>query len=92
MAKYNSDFKAKVALEAIKEDETLGSLSSKYGIHVRQIQMWKSEALKGLSSVFNNQKNKEKKMEEEFAALERKIGQLTIENDFLKKNSLKLQR
>jgi transposase len=92
MNKHSANFKAQVALAAIKGDETIAELSKKFGIHPRQIQMWKSEAIKGMENIFNTRGDKNKKNDDSIAELERKIGQLTIENDFLKKNLLKFPK
>lgn len=89
--KHDANFKAKVALEAIKEDMTIAELSSKYSIGPTQIKEWKSELLAQAESVFLIKGNKKPVQDnsELIAVLERKIGQLTIENDYLKKNLLK---
>ncbi len=84
--KFTSSFKAQVALEAIKNNETIAQLSVRYGVHPTQIQTWKAALEKQAESIFSNGKNPLENEEKHKAELERKIGQLTIENDFLKKN------
>ena len=84
--KYTAAFKSQVALAAIKGDETIAALAQKYELHSTQINLWKKEALEGFSQIFEKPKPASKKeggAENDY--LERKIGQLTIEIDFLKK-------
>lgn len=86
---YNARFKARVALDAIKEDATVPQLSQKHGVHPSQINDWKSSLVSGAETLFIRGNKTAETDEKRFADLERKIGQLTIENDFLKKNLLK---
>ena len=90
---YTNKFKTTVVLEALKGSETIASLAQKHEIHPNQIQNWKAEALKGLPDLFGGKKIVAKKEETMVSheELERKIGQLTIENDFLKKKIQTLQ-
>ena len=83
---YTAEFKAKVALEAIRGDLTMNEISSKYQVHTTQIQRWKQQALGNIKDGFTNKHEKahvsdQKTMDD----LYRQIGQLTCENDFLKK-------
>jgi len=89
MKKHNIDFKAKVALDAIRENETLPELSKKYNLHPRQIQSWKSEAIKNFTALFNSKDKANSTQLEKITELEKKVGQLVMENDFLKKSLLK---
>ena len=82
---FGKDFKAKVVLEALKEKETLEVLAKKYELLPTQISMWKAEAIKNISAVFNQEKEIAKKEEIPAEKLFARIGQLTLENDFLKK-------
>ena len=82
--KHSASFKAKVALDAAKEVNTLNELSSKYGIHQVQICKWKKELLAGLSSVFTKEQ-KDTNWEKERDDLYRQIGEITVERDWLKK-------
>jgi transposase len=78
-------FKAKVAIEAIKEAETPGQLASKFSIHPTQVGVWKKTALDAISQVFTGGKEKKQKYrEDEQEKLYTKIGRLEVENDFLK--------
>ena len=82
---FGKDFKAKVVLEALKEKQTLEVLAKKYELLPNQISMWKAEAIKNISAVFNQEKEIVKKDEIPTEKLFARIGQLTLENDFLKK-------
>jgi transposase-like protein len=84
--KFSAAFKTKVALEAIKEKETLQQLASKFEVHANQITQWKREFLESAEDIFNKKKSEEKVNEEqEKDALYNKIGRLQTEIDFLKK-------
>jgi transposase len=87
--RHDASFKAKVALEAIKENMTISELSNKHSIGPTQVKEWKSELQTQAETVFLKGKKPIQDNSDLIAALERKIGQLTIENDFLKKNLLK---
>ena len=87
---FSSSFKAKVAIESIKERETLTELSKKYDLHPNQISNWKKEFLEHSSSVFESNKNDDTESVVDVDKLYAKIGRLEIENDFIKKNLKKL--
>lgn len=79
-------FKAKVALEAIKEQKTTAELSSIYGIHSTQITKWKHQALVGLEQLFSEKrKQQEEQNDDLLRALYEQIGKLKVEGDWLKK-------
>lgn len=81
---FSPEFKAKVALEAIKEEQTLAELSTRFGVHASQITKWKREALEGMSGIFSGQiQSSDRRHEQEIHKLHAKIGQLTVERDFL---------
>jgi transposase len=84
--RYPSKFKAKVALEAMKEDQTMAELSAKFGVHRVQIQRWKNEALTQLPVLFGRMKSKKEKDDKSLIEeLYKQIGKLKVENDWLKK-------
>lgn len=84
--KFSVGEKCKVALEAIKGEESLASLSSKYRVHVNQIISWKKKALDYMQEGFSNKvSQKLVHYEDQLSELYRQIGQLKVENDFLKK-------
>ena len=83
--KFTSAFKAQVAMEAIKERETLSQLAKRFGIHPNQISKWKREFLENVSKIFDGETGTPSN-EEQMDKLFRKIGELEVENDFLKKN------
>jgi putative transposase len=80
-------FKQKVAIEALKGDRTINEIAKDYGVHPVQVSQWKKELVEGAELLFGKRKRKDSDTEVEKAALERKVGQLTIEIDWLKKNS-----
>jgi transposase len=87
--KFTSEFKAKVSIEAIKEQETLAELSRRFEVHSNQILKWKKEFLSNVGAAFER-KNEFDDLERERDKLYNKIGQLEMEKDFLKKSLNKL--
>ena len=86
--KHTPSFKAKVALEAIKEQKTSAELASQYQVHPGQIRNWKATAAKGLINLFSNKrKRRDQDQEELIQELYRQIGQLKVDLDWLKKKS-----
>lgn len=84
--RHSSSFKAQVALEAIRGDMSVAEIAKKHQVHPARVQAWKAEALSKFESVFNKGSASQEHSDAEVAALERKVGQLTIECDFLKKS------
>jgi len=78
-------FKKKIALEALREDKTMSQLASQYGVHPLQVGKWKKELIDGAESLFEGKKDRQKDDSVDRDELEKKIGRLTMENDFLKK-------
>ncbi len=85
--RFSSEFKAKVVIEALRERMTAQQLAEKHKIHPQQIAKWKREFLSGASTVFDRGSSSAKSEEEkERDKLLKVIGELKVENDFLKKN------
>ena len=86
--RYSADFKAKVALEAIRGDLTLAELAAKHGVHHTMIAAWKRQAIDGMAGAFSGAGDAAKAASEgEVEKLHAKIGQLVVERDFLAKAS-----
>jgi transposase len=80
--------KARMAIEAIKGEQTIQEIAIKYGVHPNQVTKWKHQLLEGATSVFNKNgelDHKAGKLEAERDGLLLQIGELTVENTFLKK-------
>ena len=81
---HSADFKARVALEAIREEMTLAELSKKYGVHANQISTWKRVALDNMSSAFERRgRAPDTPSAADIEKLHSKIGQLVVERVFL---------
>lgn len=87
---YPASFKARVALSAIREDGTIAELSGRYGVHATVIHRWKKEALEGLENTFKGNKGDALDSTAMIKELHAKIGQLTVERDFLETASERL--
>jgi len=84
--RYSADFKAKVAVEALKEQKTLSELANQYQIHSVQISNWKKQLLDSSALIFKNSTNNHQKKQQNLEAhLYQEIGRLKIELDWLKK-------
>jgi transposase len=88
---HSPDFKAKVALEAIREEMTMAELSKKYGVHPTQIGTWKRAAIDNMASAFSKRGGVLERVDEaQIDKLHSKIGQLVVERDFLANASVQL--
>lgn len=84
--RHTPEFKAKVALEAIKGQKTLNELASLYGVHPNQISRWKKQATDEMMTLFSQSTAKKDRADEELRSrLYQEIGQLKVEVDWLKK-------
>ena len=84
--KFSSEFKARVALEAIRGQKTISQISSEFKVHSTQIASWKKEALSRLVDVFDHKiENPAEAHSKEVDQLYQQIGKLQVENDFLKR-------
>ena len=81
---HSADFKAKVALAAIRGEKTLIELSQQFDVHPNQIKQWKDQLLEGASGVFGGEAKSEPAAPAvDVKTLHAKIGELALENDFL---------
>jgi len=80
---YSPEFKAKVALAAIKNEETVAQLAARYEVHPTVINTWKRNLLDGAPELFVNGKKKDNQTEAKVDELYRHIGKLKVERDFL---------
>lgn len=88
--RYSAEFKARVALEALRGELTAAQLATKHGIHQTMVGEWKKQAMAGMASVFSGQADAQetaKSAEADVEKLHAKIGQLLVERDFLAKAS-----
>jgi len=86
--RFTADFKAKVALEAIKGHKTVAQLAGEYEVHGNQISQWKRQLLESLPEIFGRRRERDAAMQEELTdRLYQQIGQLKVELDWLKKKS-----
>ncbi len=84
--KYPAELKARVALEALRGEQTMSELSVRYKIHANLIAKWKKKAQEGLVEVFSErQQRREASRDAEVQELRAKVGELVIEKDFLSK-------
>ena len=85
--KHSAELKAKVALEALRAELTISQISTKYAVHSTQINRWKSQALKTLKSSFSQERTQASTDQQStIDDLYKRIGELSCENDFLKKS------
>jgi transposase-like protein len=85
---WSPELKKRIAIEALREQRTANEIASIYEIHPAQVRKWKKELLDGAITIFEDPRKNNKKLqdqEQEEAILQQKVGQLTIENDWLKK-------
>lgn len=82
--KHNPTFKAKVSLAAIREQQTVPEIGKRYGVHSSQIYKWKKQLLDNAASIFERESDHGSDQDREEELL-KKIGELTVERDFLSK-------
>jgi transposase-like protein len=85
---YTTEFKVKVALEAIKGQRTINEIATHYGVHPNLVTQWKKQAVASLPDVFSTKRERTAEEEEALKAkLYQEIGQLKVELDWLKKKA-----
>lgn len=82
---HSPQFKAKVALAALRNEETTAELSNRYGVHQTMINKWKKDLLDGAADIFGKNRKANKTAESNMDDLYKEIGKLKVENDFLSK-------
>ena len=82
--RFTAEFKARVALDALRGDKTIQEIAAKHKVHPNQVSTWKRQAMDGLGEVFSNGLDRDRRdHESEVRDLHAKIGELTVERDFL---------
>jgi transposase-like protein len=87
---YTPDYKAKLVIEILREDQTIGEIAAREGINVKQLGNWKSEFLENAPRAFSRSRDEKaaakevEQMQEKEKEYQAKVGQLTLEVDFLK--------
>ncbi len=82
--RFTAEFKARVALAALRGDKTIQEIAGRHKVHPNQVSAWKRQAMDGLGAVFSNGADKARvDHEDEVRDLHAKIGELTVVNDFL---------
>ncbi len=82
--RFTAEFKARVALDALRGDQTIQEIAAKRKVHPNQVSTWKRQAMDGLGAIFSNDLDRDRRDHEiEVRDLHAKIGELTVERDFL---------
>ena len=84
--KYGKEFKARVALEAIKGEKTIAQISSEYEVHSNMVTKWKKQLKENVANIFIQKNEQEPDAERKIDNLYKEIGRMQVENAWLKKN------
>ena len=85
--KFSNQFKAKVALEALRENKTISQICSEFGVHSSRVSEWRKIVRQNLASLFSSDKySLKQEHEKQIENLFKNIGKLQVENEWLKKN------
>ena len=85
---YTTEFKVKIALEAIKGQRTISEIATHYGVHPNMVTQWKKQVIESLPEVFSTRRERVAEDQESLKAqLYQQIGQLKVELDWVKKKS-----
>lgn len=87
---FSAEFKAKLALEAVRGERTINEIAAEHGVHPNQVSKWKSQLLENLPEVFSGERDQARQdaiLQKERDELYRQIGQLKVEIDWLKKKT-----
>jgi len=84
--KYGKEFKARVALEAIKGEKTIAQISSEYEVHSNMVTKWKKQLKENVANIFIRKNEQEPDAERKIDNLYKEIGRIQVENAWLKKN------
>jgi transposase-like protein len=93
---YTPEYKAKLVIEALKEEQTLSEIAARENINVKQLGNWKAEFLENAGRAFSRSRDEKaaarqvSELEEKEKKYQAKVGQLTLENDFLKETAKKM--
>lgn len=89
---YSAEFKKKVVLEVLQEKKTTNEIATKFNVHPDMVRRWKKEAIEGITQTFTKKTDKKEiALQERVDYMEKKIGQLVLEIDFIKKNASMFQ-
>ena len=80
---HSATFKAKVALDALKGDKTIAEIADKYDLHANQVQQWRRQLLDNATEIYGSKSKLTQNSKKDIHDLQAKVGQLTMERDFL---------